>query len=55
MMEFDIEKCQYFDDMPTPFCAIEVLDYERHDPDNYIIRYSNNAHNDLIGLTKEEI
>ena len=54
-MEFDIEKCQYFDDMPTPFCAIEVLDYERHDPDNYIIRYSNNAHNDLIGLTKEEI
>ena len=55
MMEFDIEKCQYFDDMPTPFCAIEVLDYERHDPDNYIIRYSNNAHNDLVGLTKEEI
>lgn len=24
VMEFDIEKCQYFDDMPTPFCAIEV-------------------------------
>ena len=54
-MEFDIEKFRYFDDMPSPFCAIEVLDYERHDPDNYIIRYSNKAHNTLVGLTKDEV
>ena len=54
-MEFDIEKCQYIDDMPTPFFAIEVLDNERHDPDNFIIRYSNKAHNTLVGLKKEEV
>ncbi len=54
-MELDLQKCQYFEEMPIAFCVIEVRKNERLDPGDYILRYANSAISNLVGRTKEEM
>ena len=54
-MEFDIRKFQYFENMPVAFCVIEIIENDKGEATDFIIRYSNKAYSQMTGISSDHM